>query len=78
MASQKVIESLGGYGRRSIVAFLQATQVALIPIRCFSMLLSIHLPPYPKFRLHSDFVFNLIHSLLTTELDIALIAWPPE
>ncbi|MCU1323823.1 MAG: hypothetical protein JWM43_3472 [Acidobacteriaceae bacterium] len=42
------------------------------------MLLSIHLPPYPKFRLHSDFVFNLIHSLLTTELDIALIAWPPE
>lgn len=45
-----------------------------------SMLLSIHLPLYPKLQvqLHSDFVFNLVHSLVTTELDMALIAWPPE
>jgi DNA-binding transcriptional LysR family regulator len=44
------------------------------------MLLSIHLPLYPNIRvqLHSDFAFDLVHGLLTAELDVALIAWPPE
>ncbi len=45
-----------------------------------SILLSLRLPLYPnlQLQLHSDFVFNLVHNLLTTELDMALIAWPPE
>jgi DNA-binding transcriptional LysR family regulator len=44
------------------------------------MLLSIHLPLYPNIRvqLHSDFAFDLVHSLLAAELNVALIAWPPE
>ena len=44
------------------------------------MLLSIHLPMYPNVRiqLHSDFSFDLVHSLLAAELNVALIAWPPE
>jgi hypothetical protein len=44
------------------------------------MLLSIHLLFYPNLliQFHSDFVFNLVHSLLATELDMALLAWPPE
>ena len=44
------------------------------------MLLSIHLPLYPNVRvqLHSDFSFDLVHGLLAAELDVALIAWPPE
>jgi DNA-binding transcriptional LysR family regulator len=38
------------------------------------------LPLYPNIRvqLHSDFAFDLVHGLLTAELDVALIAWPPE
>lgn len=44
------------------------------------MLLSIHLPLYPniKVKLHSDFTFDLIHGLLAAELDVALVACPPE
>ena len=44
------------------------------------MLLSIHLPLYPnvKVQLQSDFTFDLVHSLLAAELDLALVAWPPE
>jgi DNA-binding transcriptional LysR family regulator len=44
------------------------------------MLLSIHLPLFPntKVRLQSDFTFDLVHSLLAAELDLALVAWPPE
>jgi DNA-binding transcriptional LysR family regulator len=44
------------------------------------MLLSIHLPLYPnvKVQLHSDFTFDLVHGLLAAELDVALVAWPPE
>jgi DNA-binding transcriptional LysR family regulator len=44
------------------------------------MLLSIYLPLYPNVRvqLHSDFSFDLVHSLLAAELNVALIAWPPE
>jgi DNA-binding transcriptional LysR family regulator len=44
------------------------------------MLLSIHLPLYPKVKvqLHSDFTFDLVHGLLAAELDMALVAWPPE
>lgn len=44
------------------------------------MLLSIHLPLYPhvKVQLHSDFAFDLVHGLLSAELDVALVAWPPE
>jgi LysR family transcriptional regulator, benzoate and cis,cis-muconate-responsive activator of ben and cat genes len=43
------------------------------------MLLSIYLPLYPnnKVQLHSDFTFDLVHSLLAGELDMALVAWPP-
>lgn len=43
------------------------------------LLLSIHLPLYPNVRveLHSDFSFDLVHSLLAAELNVALIAWPP-
>ena len=44
------------------------------------MLLSIHLPLYPnvKVQLQSDFTFDLVHSLLAAQLDVALVAWPPE
>lgn len=44
------------------------------------MLLSIHLPMYPniKVQLHSEFAFDLVHSLLAAEINLALIAWPPE
>ncbi len=44
------------------------------------LLLSIHLPLYPniKVQLHSDFTFDLVHGLLAAELDVALVAWPPE
>lgn len=43
-------------------------------------LLSIHLPLYPnvKVQLHSDFSFDLVHSLLAAELDVAVVAWPPD
>jgi DNA-binding transcriptional LysR family regulator len=43
-----------------------------------SALLSIHLPLYPKLRidLHSDFAPELIHALLVSKLDLALIANP--
>ena len=43
-------------------------------------LLSIHLPLYPniRVRLDSDFSFDLVHGLLAANLDVALIAWPPE
>lgn len=45
-----------------------------------SLLLSIRLPLYSNLRvqLHSDFAFNLIHSLLSTEIGMALVARPPE
>lgn len=44
------------------------------------MLLSIHLPLFPnvKVQLHSDFTFDLVHGLLAAELEVALVAWPPE
>lgn len=43
-------------------------------------LLSIHLPLYPsiKVQLQSDFTFDLVHGLLAAELDVALVAWPPD
>lgn len=43
-------------------------------------LLSIHLPLYPnvKVQLQSDFTFDLVHGLLAAQLDVALVAWPPE
>jgi DNA-binding transcriptional LysR family regulator len=44
------------------------------------MLLSVRLPLYPriKVQLHSDFSLDLVHSLLVGEIDLALVAWPPE
>jgi len=44
------------------------------------LFLSIHLPLYPnvKVQLHSDFSFELIHSLMAAELNVALVATPPE
>jgi DNA-binding transcriptional LysR family regulator len=43
-----------------------------------SALLSIHLPLYPNLRinLHSDFAPELIHDLIVSKLDLALIANP--
>jgi DNA-binding transcriptional LysR family regulator len=43
-----------------------------------STLLAIHLPLHPKLQLHlqSDFAPDLVHSLLTSTLDLALIANP--
>jgi len=43
-----------------------------------SALLSVHLPLYPKLHinLHSDFAPELIHGLLVSKLDLALIANP--
>ena len=43
-----------------------------------SALLSIHLPLYPNLRinLHSDFAPDLIHDLIVSKLDLALIANP--
>lgn len=43
-------------------------------------LLTTRLPRYPDVRvqLHSDFAFDLVQGLLARELDLALVAWPPE
>jgi DNA-binding transcriptional LysR family regulator len=44
------------------------------------MLLTISVPLYPdvKVQLHSDFAFDLVQALVAGELDVALVAWPPE
>ncbi|MBW4045794.1 MAG: LysR family transcriptional regulator [Acidobacteria bacterium] len=44
------------------------------------LFLSIHLPLYPriKVQLHSDFSFELIHSVMSAEINMALVAQPPD
>jgi DNA-binding transcriptional LysR family regulator len=45
-----------------------------------SSLLSVHLPLYPNLRLHMEtmFALELAHSVLSVELDLAIIAEPSE
>jgi len=59
---------------------LSAGHTPYTDLTLVTMLLSIHLPLYPntKVQLHSDFAFDLVHGLLAADLDVALIAWPPE
>ena len=59
---------------------LTAGHTPYIDLALVLMLLSVRLPLYPKIKvqLHSDFSLDLVHSLLAGEIDLTLVAWPPE